>query len=718
MPTTFNTTGGPLERRASGGALPAPPSIVGSTRGGCGPSCKKCRQNCAGASCSSCHTSASDASSAPSLTSELAALADRHTQSPPEEIYELFPDWKTELRDILHTQTAAQLRLALAALEVQAEHEPDLATAYAFASAALREALGVHISLGSGDGIPAASPALGPSAVPSAAAATLAGSEMLLDLGLEGSELVSQLMRGAPDSVPHIFPNFESDLQAALKRPVSELRAAAKRLEATLAELEVRRFTESGEGGGEANGAGAPPATLSREVEAMAFAVRAMFALISAKASGVEEPPRPIPPREADLRAHDSSADSTVSSVGAFCFQSFFAPPPEGAGDAFNPCCVGVDLSEVRRRAMLEGVALGAPRAASFAWGGPMLELANNGTLPETPPSPAHSVSGYSHSSRAESSTSFSTLSSAFSAATTTVDSAPPLAGSLASAKQTLGRALSSLGRGTSRVEKPRQIDLPTPSQDDSFGLWLQPVELQEQDAVVMMGVIVAEISPFGVVARSGKKLRVGDVLHVVNGKAVTTPLEAAAVLNEASHSHSDLKTVQLVVTRTHTRPARWGSAGWGIAGVSGVAVGDVLICAERGNRGFGLTLNHVNRVTDVDVGSPAYKAGIRPFDRITAVDGVEVGEQRTLSELVKGHTSVRISVERPPRSAYRVIANTENEPKSSAYVFGPSAHDLHELEDFHANASPPMGRCGSWGSFALEESPDDYDCSAPAAAD
>lgn len=642
----------------------------------------------------------------PSLTSELAALADRHTQSPPDEIYELFPDWKTELREILHTQTAAQLRSALAALDAQAEREPDLATAYAFASAALREALGVHISLGNGDGTPA-SPSLGPSAGPNAAG-SLAGGEMLLDLGLDEGELVNQLLRGAPDSVLHIFPNFERDLRAALRRPVSELRAAATRLEATLAELEVKRFTESGEGGGEA-----PPATLSREVEAMAFAVRAMFALISAKASGVEEPPRPIPPREADLREHDSSANSTVSSVGAFCFQSFFAQPPEGAGDAFNPCCVGVDLLEVKRRAKLEGVDLDAPRPASFTWDGPMLALVHNGTLPETPPSPAHSVSGYSHSSRAESSTSFSTLSSAFSAATTTVDSTP-LPGSLASAKQTLGRALSSLGRGASRVEKPRQIDLLTPSKDDSFGIWLQPVELQEQEEV-LMGVIVAEISPFGVVARSGKKLRVGDVLHVVNGKAVTTPLEATAVLNEASES--DIKTIQLVVTRTHTRPARWGSAGWGIAGVSGVAVGDVLMCAERGHRGFGLTLNHVNRVTDVDVGSPAYKAGIRPFDRITAVDGTEVGEQRTVSQLVKGHTSVRISVERPPRSAYRVIANTENDPMSSAFVFGPSVQDLHESEDFHSSASPPMGRCGSWDAFAFEESPDDYDCSAPAAA-
>ena len=214
--------------------MPAAPSIVGSTHCG-GPSYKKCRANCAGASCSSCHTPDTNASSMPSLTSELAALADRHTQSPPDEIYELFPDWKTELREILHTQTAAQLRSALAALDAQAEREPDLATAYAFASAALREALGVHISLGNGDGTPA-SPSLGPSAGPNAAG-SLAGGEMLLDLGLDEGELVNQLLRGAPDSVLHIFPNFERDLRAALRRPVSELRAAATRLEATLAEL-------------------------------------------------------------------------------------------------------------------------------------------------------------------------------------------------------------------------------------------------------------------------------------------------------------------------------------------------------------------------------------------------------------------------------------------------------------------------------------------------
>merc|ERR1719491_1446660 len=74
----------------------------------------------------------------PSLKSELTALADRHAQSPPPEIFVLFPNWTTELPQILHSQSAAQLKVLLSALDAQAEHEPELTVAYAFASAALR----------------------------------------------------------------------------------------------------------------------------------------------------------------------------------------------------------------------------------------------------------------------------------------------------------------------------------------------------------------------------------------------------------------------------------------------------------------------------------------------------------------------------------------------------------------------------------------------------
>ena len=82
------------------------------------PSCKKCRANSAGGSCSSCAGRGDTFSSVPSLTSELALIVERHTQSPPPEIYDLFPKWAQELPEILHTQTASQLRAAQLLLDI------------------------------------------------------------------------------------------------------------------------------------------------------------------------------------------------------------------------------------------------------------------------------------------------------------------------------------------------------------------------------------------------------------------------------------------------------------------------------------------------------------------------------------------------------------------------------------------------------------------------
>ena len=191
---------------------------------------------------------------APSLKSELTALADRHAQSPPPEIFVLFPNWTTELPQILHSQSATQLKVLLAALDAQAEHEPELTVAYAFASAALREALGVHVSLGTDSSPPC----------------QRSGD------GAEEGELVKRLILGAPQCVHETFPNFELELRGALLRPLAELRGAARRMEA--AHLD---FTEDlGEGG---------DAQLAREADAMGFAVRAMFALVSLKASAACE---------------------------------------------------------------------------------------------------------------------------------------------------------------------------------------------------------------------------------------------------------------------------------------------------------------------------------------------------------------------------------------------------------------------------------------------
>ena len=288
----------------------------------------------------------------PSLKSELTALADRHVQSPPPELFNLFPNWASELPEILHSQSAAQLKALLAALDAQAELEPELAAAYAFASAALREALGVHVSWGNDASPPA-----------------------------EGGELVSQLILGAPECAHEIFPDLERELREALLRPPAELRDAARRLEAAQASLEVRRFTEDLAQGADAQ--------LAREAEAMGFAVLAVSALAALKDEAACErgaealectPPRGSEP--AGIRpagssgemmssagsSRGSSASSAASrrspvALGRFCFHAFFAEAePDASGDLFNPCCEGVELP---------ALALGASALASALGGAP-----------------------------------------------------------------------------------------------------------------------------------------------------------------------------------------------------------------------------------------------------------------------------------------------------------------------------------------------------------
>ena len=332
------------------------------------------------------------------LASELTALADRHVQSPPPEIVVLFPNWTTELPQILHSVCAAQLKVLLAALDAQAEHEPELAAAYAFASAALREALGVHVGLGTDSSPPC---------------------QRSSD-GAKESELVSQLILGAPECVHEIFPNFELELRGALLRPLIELRGAAHRIEVAHASLEVHRFTEDLAKGGDAQ--------LAREADAMGFAVRAMFALVSLKASVaceheaealVGEPPRGSEPAGSSGEISMSSSCSSSSiDLGAFCFASLYAEAePEASGNLFNPCCEGIDMPAVTHRAS----ALGALPEPEAAWRGPwrgapllepplpsLLALDNHGTLLETPTMPQPLAA------------SFSTLESTFSYATTT----------------------------------------------------------------------------------------------------------------------------------------------------------------------------------------------------------------------------------------------------------------------------------------------------------
>ena len=105
----------------------------------------------------------------------------------------------------------------------------------------------------------------------------------------------------------------------------------------------------------------------------------------------------------------------------------------------------------------------------------------------------------------------------------------------------TFGRALSSFRQGKKPV--PKEIDIWKPSETEVFGLTFEP----PADAT-LKGVVVAEMRPGGLAARS-KKLKIGDVVHVVNGRPVTTPQQGAQLLREAKG------VVQIVVTRLGAAP-------------------------------------------------------------------------------------------------------------------------------------------------------------------
>ena len=105
----------------------------------------------------------------------------------------------------------------------------------------------------------------------------------------------------------------------------------------------------------------------------------------------------------------------------------------------------------------------------------------------------------------------------------------------------TFGRALSSFRQG--KAAGPREIDLWKPDVDTLLGVTF---EVPADEA--HKGVVVAEIHAGYLMARL-KKLRVGDVVHAINGQPVATPLEGATLLRDAKG------VIQLVVSRVNAKP-------------------------------------------------------------------------------------------------------------------------------------------------------------------
>ncbi|KAL3911936.1 MAG: hypothetical protein SGPRY_008509 [Prymnesium sp.] len=91
----------------------------------------------------------------------------------------------------------------------------------------------------------------------------------------------------------------------------------------------------------------------------------------------------------------------------------------------------------------------------------------------------------------------------------------------------------------------------------------------------------------------------------------------------------------------------------------------EITLQLSRVNGVFGLSLSVYGRVTEVDAGSAAFLAGVKPFDRIVRVDGRAL--EGTVGAAVAGRQTVEFTLERPPASLYALIAGKEWSPGATS---------------------------------------------------
>ena len=143
-----------------------------------------------------------------------------------------------------------------------------------------------------------------------------------------------------------------------------------------------------------------------------------------------------------------------------------------------------------------------------------------------------------------------------------------------------------------------------------------------------------------------------------------------------------------------------------------------VLCTLVRTADGFGLWLNDHNRVTAVNAGSSAEAEGVRVFDRIMRLDGAEL--RCKLEEVIGSRSSLALTLERPPLSAYRPIVAQESQPNSDPYEFSSRPKSKSRGDSEPEPPKPAAGkehagkqqitakleRAGDADSFGIEISP------------
>ena len=115
------------------------------------------------------------------------------------------------------------------------------------------------------------------------------------------------------------------------------------------------------------------------------------------------------------------------------------------------------------------------------------------------------------------------------------------------------------LASSSLRVDGTMELSLFKPKADDILGITF---EVPHDPSI--KGVVVAEIHA-GFLMAKAKQFQLGDVVHTINGRPITTPKEGAECLREAKG------VIRVLITRAGAKP-RYGGGGGGSASSSEAA--------------------------------------------------------------------------------------------------------------------------------------------------
>jgi S1-C subfamily serine protease len=198
-------------------------------------------------------------------------------------------------------------------------------------------------------------------------------------------------------------------------------------------------------------------------------------------------------------------------------------------------------------------------------------------------------------------------------------------------------------------------------------------------------GVLVSHVKAEGPAAKAG--LVRGDIILEVDGVAVDNPKELFQALQDWSPGdpvelkvqHGDEQRILSVTPEDQN-----GSPDLGLELRDGLP--ESLFAFQSG------LLNGVI-VTEVTPDSPAEAAGLKPGDQILAVDGEEVGPDKSLADLIGSHQpgdTVTLSIARPGEEERTVTVKLEEDPDQAGQAYlgifyrpGRLLRDRDRLPDF-----------------------------------